>query len=361
MRGLPGVLALLVAPLLACGGAAREAPRTPDPPPPERRVSRPALGTLVEVVLREADAERARRAADAAFAEIERLEALLSTWRETSEISELSRRAGEGWVAVSRETAEALRRARAVAEASEGAFDPTVLPLVRLWGFAGGEPRLPSETEIARARRRVGWRGLEIDPERPRVRLLEPDMAVGLGGLGKGFVADRALETLRGEGIGAALVAAAGDLAFYGGRPERPWPVGVEDPERPGSSVAELALREGAASTSAPTYRFFEAEGRRFHHLLDPRTGRPARGGLRSVTVVAEEAWATDAWATALFAMGFAEARRALEARPELRGVLLAEGGARYASPELGVRWRGGRASQHSQRQVATRKKRTAW
>lgn len=318
---------------LACAPGSGRAPV----PEPEHRVSRPALGTLVEVVVREADARRARAAIEAAFSEIERLEALLSEWRESSELSRLNRTAGRGWVTLSRETGDALRLARALAEETDGAFDPTVLPLLRLWGFVGGPPRVPRAAEIDEALGRVGWSGLEVDPTGGRARLLQPGMAVGLGGIGKGFVAERTLAVLRRAGIRAGLVAAAGDLAFYGGTASRPWPIGIEDPRHPGKILAELERREGGVSTSAPTYRFFEAEGRRYAHLLDPRTGRPARG-LASVTVVDPSAARADGLATALFVLGD-HAPTYLAAHPDVRAILVAEDGARTVSPGLAVRW----------------------
>lgn len=320
--------------------AVARAPATAAPAssaPAERRVSRIALGTLVEIVLRDPDAARAERALEDGFAEVERLEALLSEWRPTSEISRLNAAAGGAAIALSPETLDVLARARAIAADTGGSFDPTVLPLVRLWGFAGGSPRVPRDAEIAAALPLVGSDGLEVDLAAGRARLSRPGAALGLGAIGKGFIADRVAAKLRAAGVPAALIQAAGDFACYGGTPERPWPIGIEDPDRPGETLATFDLTSGGVSTSAPTYRFGEQDGVRFHHLIDPHTGRPA-AGTRSVTIVAEEATLSDAYSTAVFVMGSA-GPAFVAARPWLRAAIVLESGRRWVSPGLEIRW----------------------
>lgn len=329
--------ALLALALPACGPSGPEA-GAGEAAAGEQVVSRLALGTLVSVVVRDPDTARGRAATERAFAEIERLEGLLSEWREQSEISRLNAGAGGPLQPVSADTRDLLVAARRLAEESGGAFDPTTLPLVRLWGFAGGEPRVPSAPEIEAARRLVGWEAIELDASGTKARLAAAGAAIGLGAIGKGFIADRVLAGLRRDGVPAAMVRASGDLAFYGGTADRPWPVGVEDPAHPGEILAELDLLGGGVSTSAPTWRRFEADGRVQHHILDPRTGSPARGA-RSVTVVAPDATRSDAFSTALFVLGSA-APEFVRAHPGIEAVILLEDGTRWASPGLAVRWR---------------------
>jgi thiamine biosynthesis lipoprotein len=342
-RGVSMAVAFAAAALLA--GCARPigwpAAASPAPAPAELSVSRLAMGTLVTIVVRDPDSTRGRTSIEEAFAEIERLESLISEWRESSEISAVNRSAGDGWTQVSPETLAVLEASRALAAESNGTFDPTVLPLVRLWGFEGGEQRVPDANAIASTRERVGWEAIELDARDGRARLSRPGAAIGLGAIGKGFIADRALQKIRAAGVPAAMVKASGDLAFYGGTPARPWPIAIEDPSRPGEAMAELEVLTGGVSTSAPTWRYFETDGAVYHHLIDPRTGRPARG-VRSVTLVAPDATRSDGLDTAVFVMG--EAGPAfVEARPELGAVILFEDGRRFASPALGVRWTDGR------------------
>ncbi len=343
MLARSGTPALCLAVLLwACD----QPPATEATPPPtavELSVSRIALGTLVTIVVRDPDREHGRAAIERGFAEIDRLESLISEWRETSEISALNRSAGEGFVQISPETVAILDAARAVAAESDGAFDPTVLPLVRLWGFEGGEPRVPDADAIDAVRMRVGWQTIEVDAAASRARLARSGAAVGLGAIGKGFIADRLLEALRRDAVPAAMVKASGDLAFYGGTASRPWLIAIEDPAQPGEPMAELELLEGGISTTAPTGRRFDAGGEAYHHILDPMTGWPARGA-RSVTVVAATATRSDALSTAVFVMGKG-GPEFVRSKPDLGGVILFEDGSRWASPGLQVRWTA--ASEH--------------
>ncbi len=304
---------------------------------PETSQSRSALGTTLEITVRDGERLRARRAIAAAFAEVERLEGLLSEWRSFSEISALNRAAGRDWITLSEETVEALEAALALAALSEGAFDPTVLPLLRAWGFVGAEPRVPGEGELARLRRRVGWRRIQVDPARDRVRIPR-GTSVSLGGILQGFVADRCLALLRDAGVPAAMVATPGNRAFYGGTEGQPWQLAVEDPERPGGPIARFSRRDGALSTSAPAFRAFEAGGERFHHLLDPRTGRPARSELRQVTVVAPTGTLADGLSTAIFVRG-REGLVWIQGQQDVGVVALFRNGRRHASQALDVTW----------------------
>ncbi len=295
-----------------------------------------ALGTLVEIAARGPDRARLRGAIEDAFREVERLEGLLSEWRETSEVSHLNREAGGAFVPVSPETEAVLRLSREIAAATGGAFDPTVLPLLRLWGFFEGAPRLPSAAAIERALEHVGWEGIEVRPG--RARLARPGMSVGLGGVGKGFIADRALAGLRARGVAAALVNAGGDLAVWGGGGTR-FPVQLEVPDRPGEAFAELEIGTGGMATSASTFRTFEHGGRRYSHVLDPRTGRTVPVG-GSATVLAQNAARADALATACLVLG-EEAHALVEDLPGVEAVLTAPDGSAWVSSGLRVqiRW----------------------
>lgn len=299
-------------------------------------MSRLALGTVVEIVARGPDRTELREAVEAGFEELGRLETLLSEWRETSDVSALTRGAGGELVSIAPETEAVLRLAREIAAASGGAFDPTVLPLVRLYGFLGGPERIPSDGEILDVLGRVGWQGIEV--RAGAARLARPGMEIGLGAIAKGYIADRVLDLLRQRGVAAALVNAGGDVAAFD--PEgKGFAVQLESPGRPGEVFAETDLREGGLASSAATYRAFERDGRRISHVLDPRTGRPTEAAL-SATVVAPSAAAADAWATACLVLGGA-ARTMIEARSDLEAVLVEPDGTVWTSSGLRprIRW----------------------
>lgn len=279
------------------------------------------MGTLVVLTTRGGDPVAARAALESSFREIARLEALLSEWQAGSEISALNRAAGGAAVQISPETEAVLRLARRVAELSGGAFDPTVLPLLRYFGLFPDSPVASQERDFGALRALVGWRDLQIQPG--RARLARPGMELGLGGIAKGYIADRALEVLRRAGLEAGLVNAGGDLAAFDLRGVG-FPVGIERPGHPGEWLAEGLLREGGLATSASTY------GR---HILDPRTGRFASGNLSS-TVLASSAALADAWATAFQVLGDVAEER-VASLPGIEAILIGAEGRRWVSAGL--------------------------
>ena len=211
---------------------------------------------------------------------------------------------------------------------SEGAFDVTVFPLVELWGFHEGPPRLPAEGEIQMALRRVGWRDLVV--EHGRIARRRSDVAVDLGAIGGGYAVRAALEVLRREGVEAALVDVSGDIYALGRPPGRMWHVGIKDPRGDGilgvGHVADLAV-----VTSGDYERFFEKDGVRYHHILDPKTGWPARG-LASVTIVDADPVTADALATAVCVLGPEKGLALVESLPGTEALLVDESGRQIPS-----------------------------
>lgn len=283
----------------------------------------PTMGTVATVAVATADsAEIAGRVAPAlrVFA---RVDSLMSNWSSESEISRINREAGSHDTIVHPEVLEVVRAALRVAEASGGAFDPTVEPLVRLWGFLGGEPRVPRRQEIDDLLERIGWSAIEIDPTDGSLRFDHPDLALDLGGIAKGHAADRAALALGQAGVVHALVDLSGNMVPLGHPPGREsWVVGVRDPDAQFGWFASLRLETDAVATSGSYEQFVAADGEVYGHVLDPRTGWPSHG-LDSVTVLAANARTADAWATALLAAGPREARRMARSRPELQVILV--------------------------------------
>lgn len=254
-----------------------------------------AMDTIMEFTTCGRNAEAA---VDAAMKEVQRLDALLSAANPASEVSRLNE-AGGG--AVSEDTAALLRLSLETWEETGGLFDCTVYPLVRLWGFPTQAYRVPANAELAEVLPLVDSSRLQFDGERLR---LEPGQAVDFGGVGKGYAARRVMEIYREHGVRSGMVSLGGNVQVLGAKPDKtPWRIGVRDPDS-GGYFAVLSLENKAAVTSGGYERYFEADGRTYIHILDPRTGRPAESDLLSVTVVSEDGARADALSTALFLKG---------------------------------------------------------
>ncbi len=267
------------------------------------RRARPLMGTLVGVTLRGPDAVDLEGLARDVFAEMHRLESLLSEWSPTSALALVNDSAGTVPVPVPPELFDVLATARGVARATGGAFDPTWAALAPCWPFHQPCFKLPEPAEIDRARALVDHRDIIIDPDQHTVLLRRPGMSLGLGGAAKAFIAERAADFAVKHGAPDVLIDAGGDVVARGCNGTRSWQVGILDPRSPGALIATLALRDEAVATSGDYRRCIEIAGRRYHHLLDPRTGWPANRSC-SATVVAPGGALADALATALFVMG---------------------------------------------------------
>jgi thiamine biosynthesis lipoprotein len=261
-------------------------------------------------------------AAQQAFAELQRLEGLFNRHDPESEVARLNAQAGR-WVSVSPELLEVLVTVKDMAPATGGLFDVTVAPLLDLWGIGTDRAAVPDADALARAKERVGGDGLEVDRQGGRVRLARPNMAIDLGGIGKGYAIDRAVQVLSQAGVPAGLVEVGGDLYLLGHRGGgQPWRVGVQHPRQEGAILGTLYLAGHAVATSGDYQRFFEFEGVRYHHILDPRTGKPGRTSI-SVTVVARTVMEADLLSTGVFLMEPAEGLAFLEGLPDVEGIIV--------------------------------------
>jgi thiamine biosynthesis lipoprotein len=254
----------------------------------------------VRLLLHAPDERSALEAARAAFGRIKSLEEMMSDYRPDSELRRLEGRSGER-VTVSPELFHVLRTALDVARISDGAFDPTVGPLVALWRTARREQRLPDDVAIRRAREIVGWRRIHLDSG--AVRLDTAGMRLDLGGIAKGYILQEALHTLRARGVTAALVEAGGDVVVGDAPPGRPgWTIATSGSD-PAFAQRAGSLSNAALATSGPTAQFVEIDGVRYSHVVDPRTGLGVTSG-RTVRVIASDAEIADAVATALGVTG---------------------------------------------------------
>ncbi|MBF0327540.1 MAG: FAD:protein FMN transferase [Nitrospirae bacterium] len=267
--------------------------------------SRESLHTVVAITVVSDSSDKAKSAIDKAYHELDRLAKLLNFYSEHSEVSEINKNAGNKPVKVSVETFEIIEKALYASENTEGAFDITVGPVVKLWDFKNKV--IPDADQIKEKSKIIGYKNILIDKKDSTVFLEKKGMQIDLGGIIKGYAADKAVEVLKSNGIKAGIVAAAGDIRTFGKRhDEGSWNVGIKNPRQKGSVdeiVAVVKLSGQAISTSGDYERFFEKNGIRYHHILDPKTGNPAYG-CQSVTIVAKEAAITDAFATGIFVLG---------------------------------------------------------
>jgi thiamine biosynthesis lipoprotein len=284
------------------------------------------MGTYANVTIVAADTAAAGRAARAAHRALQRVDSLMSNWTTTSEVARLNRVGASGTATVHPEVARVLHAALEVNRESGGAFDITVEPLVRAWGFLGGTPHVPDSATVRRAFANVGTRHLRFDPASRALAFDREGVRIDLGGIAKGYGVDAARRALEAQGIRDALVDLSGNMFALGHPPDAPaWRIGIRDPRDRAPYFARLELTGRAIATSGKYEQFVAANGRTYGHILDPRTGSPAEG-LISVTVLAPDALSADAWGTALFVLGAAEGRRAALAREDLDAVLVAPG-----------------------------------
>jgi len=293
------VVLVLLAGLAPAAGA--------DPPELLRlEKSADAMGSTFTVELYGYDRVNMEAAADAALDEARRLDELLSNYKPESEWSQVNQHAGEKPMKISPELFQLLSACLDYSRQSEGAFDITVGPLMKVWGFYKGTGHLPHRPEVEAAMARVGYRHLHLNAGTGTVWFDRPGVELDPGGIGKGYAVDRMADILRRRGVTTALVAGS-DSSIYGigappGRPQG-WAVDIRDPWNHSKTVAEVSLKDMSMSTSGSYEKFFQAEGRIWAHIMDPRTGYPAQGTV-AVSVVAPRTIDSEAWAKPYFVNG---------------------------------------------------------
>jgi thiamine biosynthesis lipoprotein len=287
--------------LLLAAGCAGGGADDAGPAPRIVRSRRMLMGTQFDIQVAGADEAAARAAITDAFAEVARVEELLSEWRESSEISEVNRQAGGRPVEVGPELFSVVESSIRISELTGGAFDVTFAACADLW--SARKARVPSDDEIADCLSRVDFRLIRLDSRHSTLFLPRAEMRIGIAGIGKGFGVDRAAEVLEDRGFSDYIVDGGGDIRLRGRKLDGPWRVGIRHPRRRDGLYATLRADRGSIVTSGDYEQFFERDGVRYHHILDPATGRPARGAT-SVTVIAPSAMEADALATGLFVLG---------------------------------------------------------
>ena len=295
------------------------------------------MATRFEILLHGGTEAALRAAGEEALAEVDRLEAQLSLYRPTSEIARVNALAARQAVRVSPPVFQLLEHAQRLHEESGGAFDITIAPLVRCWGFMGGPGHFPEPGQLAEARALVGMGHVKLDRSDCSVRFDREGVMIDLGAIGKGYAIDRAVQTLRECGVKSALMHGGTSTTYAIGAPPgaEAWQVAVAGEADGGEDggghrpplqlqLTVVRLRDGALSVSAGWGKSFQAGGKTYGHVLDPRTGRPAGGALLAA-VALDSATETDALSTALLVAGRQGAGRIERLRPEMRTLLLCE------------------------------------
>ncbi|MCC6728199.1 MAG: FAD:protein FMN transferase [Chthonomonadales bacterium] len=285
-----------------------------------------AMATRFEIALWGGAPANLRGTAAEALAEIERLEAQLSAFRPDSDIADINARAAREPVVVEPRLFALLQRAAEITHETGGAFDITVGPLLRAWGFAGGSGAPPDPAALAAARAATGMGLVMLDADTWTVRFAREGVALDLGAIGKGYAIERAAGVVRGAGVGGALLhGGTSTVQAVGGRPDgTAWPVAIADPARAGERIRVVQLRDSALSVSAPHGKWFTQDGQMLGHVLDPRRGAPMRGASLAA-VMGVSAIDSDALSTGLLVLGpsFLERLRSL---PGVAGLLVLEG-----------------------------------
>lgn len=304
-------------------------------------LSHAAMGTEFTLDLYAPDQSTAEQEANLVFDEVDRLEDLLSNYKSSSELSRISRDAGNGPVITDPETFQFLKRSLYWSERSDGAFDITVGPLLRVWGFYQHGGRVPSETELKALRETIGWEKVQLN-EANRSVVFRNHHAMDLdpGSIGKGFAVDSAVRLLREAGVRSALISAGGSTLYAIGAPpgESGWIVKVDDPRSAGVTAATVFLKDTSLSSGACTQKFFIKDGHRYCHIFNPQTMRPVEGVLQT-SVISPSATDSDALSTVVFVLSPEASRRVLESLPNTEALIFR--GPSPVSDCTAINWQG--------------------
>ena len=295
--------------------------------------ARPLMGTEVSVYLWHEDESEGRKLIEAVFDEAVRIDELMSTYKDSSRISEVNRNAAGKAVYAGEELVGLIQRALDISVLTRGAFDITYDSVGQLYDFR--ERERPDAETIARAKQSIDYRLVEVDRVASSVRFLKEGVRINLGGIAKGYVVERGVDLLRHNGVRHAIVTAGGDSRLLGDRRGRPFMIGIRDPRQDDEIAIQVPLEGEAISTSGDYERYFDEDGVRYHHIIQPSTGKPA-GGVRSATVFGPDAVMTDALSTSVFVMGVDMGLRLVAGLPDYESIVIDSNGQIFYSDGLG-------------------------
>ena len=282
--------------------------------------ARPLLGTEVSVLLWHDDEATGKEIVEQVFIEVERIDQLMSTYKEDSRISEINRLAAEQPVAAGEELFQLIRRSLDISVLTRGAFDITYDSVGQHYDFRNRQR--PDEATVAAERKLIDFHFVALDQAAGTVSFKEPGVRINLGGIAKGYVVERGASILRSNGVRNGIVTAGGDSRLIGDRRGQPWMVGIRDPRKEGEVAISVPLEDEAISTSGDYERYFVEGDTRYHHIIQPSTGEPA-AGVNSATVFGPDAVMTDALSTSVFVMGVDQGLRLIATLPDYESIVI--------------------------------------
>jgi thiamine biosynthesis lipoprotein len=301
--------------------------------PPVHRDSRPLMGTVVEISVEHPDREKAQASVEAAFREMNRLSDMMNHYNPASVVSAINDGAGKKDVPVPPELREVLAMAQALSQRTDGAFDITIGSL-KGWRFNPDDPRTPAAGDIDRQKALINYRDVLVDEDKGTARLRRAGQRIDLGGIAKLYILRAGMNTLAAQGIERALVNGGGDVVARAHAQGKPWRVGIRDPRKSEALLGVLEVRNGFVVSSGDYERYFIKDGKRYHHILDPRTGYPV-DGPQHVTLVSEKIEEVNGVSTSIMVLGADLGRLLIERTKGLDGLIVDRDGTRWVSAGL--------------------------
>lgn len=292
------------------------------------------MGTVVKVKVYSSKAESIVKTA---LGLLDKLEEKLSAHIKSSEISKINEMAGKRAVKVSNDTYNVVSKAVEYAELSQGRFDPTIGPVVDLWGIGTKEQNIPNGKELGKKKKLVNYKQVRLYPEAKKVKLMKEGMKLDVGGIAKGYAADKVIDLFKEKGVPKAFISLGGNVSVLGTKADgSAWKVGIQDPkEGRGKVMASVELKNKTVVTSGNYERYFMKNGVRYHHILNPNTGRPARNGVISSTIVADSSFDADALSTVVYIMGVKEGLKLINDLADVQALIVTENNKVYATSEI--------------------------
>ena len=285
------------------------------------------MGSRFQITLVDKDSISAEQNIDKAIAEITRIENLISEWRPETQISQVNQNAGIKPIKVDKEVFDLTKKGIYFSKLTDGAFDISIVAMDKIWKFDDSMDELPSEQAIKESVRHVGYQNIILDSTNSTIFLKNPEMKIGFGSIGKGYAADKTRDLMKSMGVKAGIIDASGDISTWGTQPDgKPWAIGINNPFNDHKMAAVLYFKENAVTTSGSYEKYAEIHGKRYSHIMNPKTGYPSTG-LTSVTITGPNATMANGFSTSVMVLGVKDGLKLLKLFPEYHYLLITDKG----------------------------------